>query len=44
MVFSVCSDFLKYHQQYDGQTANKISTGWSQTWTVRIFFSFSKLD
>jgi len=29
MVFTVCSDFLKCHQQYDGQTVNKFSTGWS---------------
>jgi len=31
MVFAVCSEFLKYHQQYDGQPVNKLSTGWSQT-------------
>jgi len=39
MVFVVCSDFSKYHQQYDGQTLglNKISTGWSQTWQLEFF-------
>jgi len=40
MVFAVCIDFFKYHQQYDGQTVNKISTDWSQTWTTRIFLTF----
>ena len=40
MAFAVCNDFLKYHQQHDGQTVNKISMGWSQTWTIRILLAF----